>query len=104
MDKIKSKVDKACQQPKQGRWTAWNTSDVRELSWKDVWTMSEKRISLLLKSSYDLLGTPANLKLWGMQSDDKCGRCGQVANLKHILTNCSVSLNEGRYTWRHDTI
>ena len=100
-----SRIVKACQQPSQGRWTAWNSVQARELSWNDLWNMSDKRISMLIKASYDLLGTPSNLKAWNMQYDDNCYLCGKSpCNLKHILSNCSVALGEGRFTWRHDKL
>ena len=34
-----------------------------------------------------------------------CHVCGTAAgSLSHILSRCSRSLNQGRYTWRHDSI
>ncbi len=35
-----------------------------------------------------------------------CSLCGKIrsATQFHILSNCSHSLNSGRYTWRHDSV
>ena len=78
---------------------------VRELSWKDLWNVSDKRISMLIKSTYNVLGTPANLKVWNLQDTDICDLCSKSpCNLKHILSACSVALFDGRYTRRHDTV
>ena len=91
----------ACQQPSQGRWTTWDNLEVRELSWSELWNVSNKRISMMIKSAYDVLGTPANLKTWKLQESDQCVLCEKSpCNLKHILSNCSVALGGGRYTWR----
>ena len=33
-----------------------------------------------------------------------CPLCKNNETLCHVLNNCSVSLNQGTYTWRHDSI
>ena len=93
----------AVQQGKQGRWTTWNV-EKRELSWADLWNVSDARISKLIKSSYDMLGTPANLKSWNLSDTSECALCGAYGNLRHILSGCKVSLTGGRYTWRHNKV
>ena len=109
-DKVKKNIEhtrvvKACQQPSQGRWTTWDNIEVRELSWSKMWNVSDRRISLMIKSAYDVLGTPANLKVWKLLESDECVLCGRApCNLKHILSNCNVALTSGRYKWRHDKV
>ena len=66
--------------------------------------MEPHRLQSQLKSVYDVLPTPTNLATWGMTDDPKCKLCGRPANLEHILSSCSVSLTDGRYTWRHDKV
>ena len=58
--------------------------------------------SFLLKSTYDMLPTPANLVRWKISEDDKC-ECGKVGTLRHILSACPIGLIE-RYTWRHNQV
>ena len=44
---------------------------------------------------------------WGHQSvDPSCQLqlCGRPASLRHILNACPSALNQGRYTWRHDSV
>ena len=60
-------------------------------------------MKFLLNSAIDTLPTKVNLKLWGKRSSDKC-RCGKKETLNHILNGCDMALQEGRYTYRHDTI
>ena len=35
---------------------------------------------------------------------DKCPFCGNTQTLAHVLSNCSVALDQGRLTWRHDSV
>ena len=45
-----------------------------------------------------------HLRRWKFIADDLCGICGLTQNLKHVLCCCSLSLNQGRYRWRHNKI
>ena len=45
-----------------------------------------------------------NLKRWGKRVCDRCPFCGNTQTLLHILSNCQVSLDQGRYTWRHNSV
>ena len=57
----------------------------------------------MLNVSIDTLPTKVNLKQWGKVTNEKCF-CGQRQTLNHILNCCVVSLNQGRYTYRHDNV
>ena len=57
----------------------------------------------ILNSSIDTLPTKTNLKQWGKLVNDKCF-CGQRQTLNHILSCCSPSLEQGRFTFRHDNV
>ena len=74
------------------------------MTWSDIWKMEDHRIGYLLRSVYDVLPTPTNLKTWGLTDDPCCKLCGRPANLEHVLSSCSKALADGRYTWRHDKI
>src|SRR3954452_20628789 len=44
-------------------------------------------------------------KLWGYIDVATCALCGgKQCTLHHILVNCPFALNQGRYTWRHDSV
>ena len=45
-----------------------------------------------------------NLKRWGKRVNDRCPFCGNIQTLLHVLSNCSTSLDQGRYTWRHNSV
>ena len=36
--------------------------------------------------------------------NDRCGFCGNIETLAHILSNCSTALSQGRFTWRHNSV
>ena len=45
------------------------------------------------------------LKLWGLIPTAQCPLCShKQCTLHHILVNCNFTLNQGRYTWRHDSV
>ena len=89
-------------QLKQGTWTRWENTKDRTITWSDIKQIEHKQLGFLIKAVYDILPTPANLKLWGLSSSNLCKACGKIANLKHVLTGCQYSLRS--YTWRHNEI
>ena len=88
----------AVAQPKQDAWTRWN----RTITWNDLKKMEPKQLSFLIKAVYDILPTPVNLKFWGLRTSDLCKACGNIANLKHVLTGCLYSRRS--FMWRHNEI
>ena len=58
---------------------------------------------LPLRSTYNLLPTPANHKQWGFTGDDTCAMCKSArGTLRHVLSSCGSSLQ--MYTWRHNRV
>ena len=87
----------------QGQCVKWEEDVVeRKLNWKDLWKWEPARLSFLVKSTYDMLPTPANLTRWKISENEKC-RCGQYGSLRHILSSCTLGLKV-RYTWRHNQV
>ena len=86
-------------------------SDISQLE-KDnkVWNrilqgLPAGHLSFLLRASSDTLPTPLNLKRWRLRTDAHCQLCNSSSpTTLHILNACPVSLNQGRYTWRHDSV
>ena len=46
----------------------------------------------------------SNLHRWGKIEAASCDLCSERQTQRHMLSNCSVAVEEGRYTWRHDSI
>ena len=61
--------------------------------------------SFCLASTYNSLRSPTNLKRWKIKTETKCTLCSKdLYTTEHILGACKVSLLQGRYTFRHDTV
>ena len=89
---------------KQGKFLELSKCEQNDATWKSyIFNLPKGTMKWLLNSSIDTLPTKANLKLWGKISNDKCF-CGQKQTLNHILNCCNMSLNQGRFTYRHDSI
>ncbi len=50
------------------------------------------------------LPTNDNLARWGKSISQSCDRCGNWENMAHVLSGCPVALDQGRHTWRHDSV
>ncbi|XP_078603950.1 uncharacterized protein LOC144877779 [Branchiostoma floridae x Branchiostoma japonicum] len=89
-------------QHQQGAWINWESTVDRKLTWKNMWDKPDHRLSFLIRAAYDILPCPRNLSRW-YSKEESCDLCGaKKANLKHILSACTTSLKQGRYTWRHN--
>ena len=63
------------------------------------------QLSFILRAASDTLPTPLNLHRWKIQCGAKYSLCGNPRpTVAHILNGCSVTLEQGRYTWHHDCI
>ncbi|XP_019639899.1 PREDICTED: uncharacterized protein LOC109481744 [Branchiostoma belcheri] len=94
----------AVSQGVQGAWTKWEGVRSRCVKWSDLWKCEPLRIQFLLRSVYDLLPTPVNLKRWGKEKEEKCQLCERRGTLSHVLSSCPIALGQGRYRWRHDQV
>ena len=88
----------------QGAWTRWESATPKKLTWHEILQKQPLQLGFLLRSVYDLLPTPANLKLWYKTEDDACKLCGKRGTLEHVLSSCRTALTQGRYRWRHDKV
>ena len=66
--------------------------------------MEPLRISFLLRSVYGVLPSPSNLLKWGLLETPGCQLCGARDTMAHILSDCKLALQQGRYRWRHDRV
>ena len=56
-------------------------------------------------SIQNTLPDPANLRRWGKQANAKCPLCGwKYCDFRHVLCWCKVGLDQGRISWRHDSV
>ena len=89
---------------KQGNFLALSKCEQTDATWQSyIFSLPRGTMKWVLNASIDTLPTKVNLKLWGKVNNDRCF-CGQRQTLNHVLNCCKVSLNQGRYTYRHDGI
>ena len=63
------------------------------------------QLSFLLRAGSDTLPTPLNLRRWKLRTEAHCDLCSSTSPITlHILNACPVALNQGRYTWHHDSV
>ena len=89
---------------KQGHFLKLTKVEQTDATWKSyIFNLPRGTMKWVLNSSIDTLPTKTNLKQWGKLVNDKCF-CGERQTLNHILNCCKPSLNQGRFTARHDNI
>ena len=82
-------------------------SFLKEHTWKKIMRsgLPQGQLSFLLRAGSDTLPTPVNLKRMRIQCASKCTLCSHPRpTTAHILSGCNKSLEQGRYTWRHDSV
>jgi len=61
------------------------------------------QLSFVLRSS--TLPTPLNLHHWHIQTGTTCSLChSPCPTCHHVLNDCPVALQQGRYTYHHDAV
>ena len=63
------------------------------------------QLSFMLRAGSDTLPTPMNLQRYKIQVSSRCKLCQRPQTATgHILSACPEALEQGRYTWRHDSV
>ena len=91
----------------QGRWLEWSRVMKADMSWSRILRSgTTKGITFAVNATMDTLPTRPNLARWGKTEIAKsCPFCHfPSATIAHILNGCSVAREQGRYTWRHDSV
>lgn len=73
--------------------------------WKSyIYNLPKGVMKFMLNAFLDTLPTKNNLSRWGKRLNTKCSLCGNKETLQHVLNNCKLMLDQGRYTWRHNSV
>ena len=73
--------------------------------WRSIiYNLPHNVCKFLINSCSDTLNHNSNLMRWGKRTNDRCPRCGNKETLLHVLNFCKNSLEQGRFTWRHNNI
>ena len=88
----------------QGHFLELTKVEQLDATWKSfIFNLPKGTMKWLLNASINTLPTKANLRQWGKVTNDKCF-CSKKQTLNHILNGCKTALEQGRFTWRHDSI
>ena len=89
----------------QGDYMALIMEEGNCITWKSfLWDVPQGVLKFAINAGINTLPTLDNLKRWGKRVNDRCPFCGNIQTLLHVLSNCSVALDQGRYTWRHNSV
>ena len=73
--------------------------------WSSVHSNLPKNIfNFTVRYINNTLPTRKNLSKWGLATSSDCHFCLKPESLLHVVAGCNNYLNEGRYTWRHDSV
>ena len=90
----------------QGEFTKLLIEEKNSVTWQSIIRKMPRNVmSFAARLSTNSLATPSNLVRWGKRKMGSCPLCSNKnATLSHIVNFCPVSLDQGRYTWRHDSV
>ena len=89
----------------QGNWTKWCDYVKFDLSWKSLLALPSPLLSFCIQATYETLPSSSNLHRWKLIEEPKCVLCNNpTSTVSHVLSACKIALNQGRYTYRHDSV
>ncbi|CAB4006838.1 Hypothetical predicted protein [Paramuricea clavata] len=73
--------------------------------WSSVQSKLPKNIfNFTIRYINNTLPTRKNLSKWGLSSTFDCSFCSSPETLLHVIAGCKTYLDEGRFTWLHDSV
>ena len=89
----------------QGDYMALIMEEGNCITWKSfMWDIPQGVLKFAINAGINTLPTFDNLKRWGKRTNSRCPFCGNIQTLLHVLSNCNIALDQGRYTWRHNSV
>ena len=79
------------------------------LSLNSIWStvqskMPKNMFNFTIRYINNSLPTRSNLSKWGITLPSECSFCLNTESLLHIVAGCKTYLDQGRFTWRHDSV
>ena len=82
-----------------------NSTSTFNSLWSSVQSKLPKNIfNFTIRYINNTLPTCKNLQKWGISPTSECSFCLNPESLLHVVAGCKTYLNEGRFTWRHDSV
>ena len=97
--------DKISSLAMQGDFTGLLIEEDCNVTWKSfLWGLPRGVAKFAINAGLNTLPSADNLKRWGKRTSDICKVCNAgKQTLHHILSSCTMSLEQGRLTFRHDS-
>ncbi len=97
--------DKLEQYVMQGQMPLLFHSQEADSTWlSTIFNMPRGLVQFALNASLNTLPSADNLRRWGKRISARCLACRNGETLFHVLNGCTVYLQQGRYTWRHNSV
>ena len=76
---------------------------------KGLWSSVQQNLprnifNFSVKYLINTLPTRKNLCRWALSQSSNCSFCLQSETLQHVVSSCKSYLDEGRYTWTHNSV
>ena len=91
----------------QGKFSDIIGLEKEEGSWRRIINLGlpSGQLAFILKAGSDSLLHPMHLRRWKIQCNSKCLPCKSPRpTTAYILNACPSALEQGHYTWRHDSV
>ena len=90
----------------QGDFARLLIEEQESVTWKSVVRQMPRNVmAFATKLTTNSLASPDNLCRWGKRKFGSCPICSSPScTLAHITNFCPLALNQGRFTWRHDSV
>ena len=90
----------------QGSLLSLAAAEKQDIVWQShKYDMKQGTLKFLLNAGLDTLPTVQNLRRWKKSPSNRCNLCRSgIQTTSHILAGCKVSLDQDRYTWRHNCL
>ena len=79
------------------------------LAFNSLWSSVQSKLpkgifNFTVRYINNSLPTRKNLVKWGLSSSPDCSFCSCPESLLHVISGCKAYLDEGRFTWRHNSV
>ena len=86
-----------------------NVMKYSTISFNSIWSSEQSKLpknifNFTIRYINNTLPTRKNLHKWEVSTTSECAFCLSPESLLHIVAGCKTYLNEGRFTWRHDSV
>ena len=89
----------------QGDFLKMLNQEEEDITWRSlIFSVPRGVLSFGIRAATNSLATNDNLQRWGKKTTSKCHLCPQIGSLLHVISGCKVALDQGRFTYRHNSV